>query len=262
MRNFPVTLDDSLQVSSWNALASVRLTIRGFVRNPEGLWLPFSGEHVPNTDRTINSTLIGLPDGELTNVSVFVSAAAPIIGQTFVRLQIIRGSAAAGTIQATLAAGYVTAVQPLAFPGSGVRRSVDGPGALRSITGTDPAAGVEIAETVPTGARWKLLTMQFTLVTDATVANRNVSVGFDDGATLYGQYNNNVNTTAGLAHVHSAGAAIGFSTTSGSERHISTPVDMVQLAAHRIRTITANLQAGDNYGAPQLLVEEWLEGAA
>ena len=37
--------------------------------------------------------------------------------------------------------------------------------------------------------------------------------------------------------------------------------DLILLAGHRIRTSTSSLQAGDDWGAPQLLVEEWLEGA-
>jgi hypothetical protein len=39
------------------------------------------------------------------------------------------------------------------------------------------------------------------------------------------------------------------------------PNGLMLLAGHRIRTNTQNLQVTDDWGAPQFLVKEWLEGA-
>ncbi len=261
MRGFPVSYGDALQISSWNALASVGLTIRGYTRGSDGTISPFSAAHVPNTDRTIASTLVGLPDGELVNASVFVSAAAPIIGQTFVRLQLVRGLGSAGIALATLAAGYVTAVQPLAFPGSGVARSVDGPGAIRNITGTNPAAGAEVVETVPVWARWMLRGFGVVFVTDATVTNRETHLTIDNGTTIV--YESGVNAVSSASQTVRTVLSSGDTpTTSSSVRVLNGPgFPLTLLAGSRIGTLTPNLQAGDDYGAPQLLVEEWLEGA-
>jgi len=262
MRAFPLTGAAALQVSSWNMLASVRLTIRGYTRDVTDRVTPFEFAHVPTSDRAITSTIHPLPEGELLNATVFVTGAAPITGQTFVRLQLLRGRETSSVVLGTLAAGYVTAVQPLAFPGSGVKSSLKRPGALRAITGTDPAAGVEISETVPTGARWRPLAIRFALVTDATVANRESLLTFDDGATVFATSPPQGAQTASTTFTHNW-----LDTTTPRIALLSlvlnTPLPRLDLlAAARVRTVTTNLQAGDNYGAPQLLVEEWLEGAA
>lgn len=253
---------DALQVSSWNSLTGVTLTIAGRFRTLDGQDSPFSFASVPATDRTIVSTLRALGDGWLLNVTVFVSAAAPITGQTFVRLQIVRGLASSGIVLGTLAAGYVTAVQPLAWPGSGVKSSLEGQGALRSITGTNPAAGVESTETVPAGARWRLLLYINDFVTDATVSNRLPRLVLDDGASPEWIADAAEVQALSVTRNHHAGAGSTRLVVVGSQGVWHLPVDLRLLAAHRIRTLTTNLQAGDNWGAPQLLVEEWLEGAA
>lgn len=257
-----VSGDTVLQVSSWNSLASVKLTIAGRFRNLDGREVPFSFAHTPNTDRTIKSTLHSLGDGWLLNVTACASSAAPIIGQTFVRFQLVRGLDTSGIVLATLAACYVTAVQPIAWPGSGVRSSLDGDGALRSIAGTNPAAGADISETVPTGARWFLHSLTATLVTDATVATRNIALVFDDGASE-------------LVSAVSQGGQAAFLTYKWSFTHNGAPFSTPQLArpvnpttpvkllaGWRIRTVNQNLAPADDWGVPQLLVEEWLEGAA
>jgi hypothetical protein len=262
MRAFSLTGAAALQVSSWNSLASVRLTIRGYTRDVTDRVTPFEFAHVPASNRTITSTIHPLPEGELLNVTVFLNGAAPITGQTFVRLQLLRGRETSSVVLGTLAAGYVTAVQPLAFPGSGVKSSLAGPGALRSITGTNPAAGVEISETVPTNARWRVYAVRFALVTDATVASRESLLTFDDGATVFA-----VSMPAGAQAASSTFTHDWFHHTfprvAAASAELNQPLPRIDLlAAARVRTVTTNLQAGDNYGAPQLLVEEWLEGAA
>lgn len=262
MLPFPLTGADALQVSSWNALASVRLTIRGYTRAIDGRVAPLNETHLANTDRTIRSTVHPLPEGELRALTVFVTGAAPIIGQTFVRLQIIRGLASSGIVLATLAADYVTAVQPLAWPGSPVKRSVEGPGAVRSITGTDQAAGVEVTETVPTGARWRLITARATLTTSATVANREASLVINDGATTLTRLPVGEIETASAAFLYCWGVGlIRGAPSQAGDRLIPIP-PAVLLAGYRVETLTANLQGGDDWDTPQLLVEEWLEGAA
>lgn len=133
----------------------------------------------------------------------------------------------------------------------------DGPGTIRSITGTDPAAGAEISETVPADARWRLMGVGLTLVTDATAANREVRLVIDDGTTIIAEIPAGVTQVASETRRYSFGA--GFPRGAGAQSlNVIAPLPPVVLGAgYRVRTLTTNLQAGDNYGAPQLLVEEW-----
>lgn len=221
----------------------------------------FDHRVVSTGSRTVPDTLIrSLGCGWLLNLTAISGAAVTGLGQKVVTVDLVRGPNAAGGVLATLLQGPVSSLQRLGWPGSPLVTSLDVPGVLRSITGTDPAANTEISETVPTGARWKLRAMSFTLVTDATGANREVNLVLDDGANILHVTSSGFTHIASLTKRYSA-ALIGTSVapTQATDRQIVLP-DLILPGGARIRTVTTNLQATDNYGAPQLLVEESLEG--
>lgn len=256
-----VTDDDFLLVTSINAAATVRLTIGGRLLRRDGTVVPLAEAHTPNTDRTAATSAHKLAEGWLQSVTV-IATAASVHGLTFVRIDLCRGQVNGARVPiATLAQGIVTSAQRLAWPGSPLAATHERDGALRAVTGTDPAAGAEISEAVPTGARWDLLAISFQLVTDATVANRETALTFDDGATIYFTSPSGFAQTASLTRRYSA-AAIGAQTApaAGTDRQILIPL-ITLLPGHRIRTATTGIVAGDNYGAPLLLVRETLEGS-
>lgn len=131
-------------------------------------------------------------------------------------------------------------------------------GRPRLITGTNPAAGVEISETVPSGVSWKILTVMIHLVADATVANRILEVRFDDASTTdVWRYQHTSPITASQDRILLQGRSLGAQMTGGNNNVILIPLPALVLpAGFRIRTITANLQAGDDYAAPVFFVEE------
>lgn len=136
--------------------------------------------------------------------------------------------------------------------------SSDGPGLIRSISGTQPSAGAEISETVPTGARWELLTFKTQLVTDANVANRVVLLSLDDGSNVYYRVSANVNHAASSTFQYQF--LQGFATPAISQiAAIQAPIPANNRMAggHRIKTVTASIQVGDQYSALQYLVREW-----
>jgi hypothetical protein len=253
--------DDYLLASVINTVASVAIVIGGRMVMPTGRAKPFQDRLVATSDRVAATKAISLGDGWLQEITAIVSGAAPIIGQTFVRVDLVRGEGAGRNVHATLVQGPVTAFHRVAWPGTPVQTTIGLPGALRSLTGTDPAANTEIQETVPTGARWRLISLRAALVTDANAANREVAITFDDGTTVYAEAHAGANQAASLTRQYAAarGGVRGAAAT-GTGILIAIP-EIVLPAAHRINTATTNRQAGDNWGAPQLLVEEWLEGA-
>ena len=254
-----LSLDDRLYIRSRNSLTAVTLRLAGRLLTPEGDIVPFNFEHTPATDRTASLESFQLGEGFLLSAVVFPSVGAPTRGQTFVELGFLRGLDAAASIVDVLAKDYVAENEPVAFPGSPIRPSVEGRGAIRSITGTDPAAGTEISETVPTDARWQVKAFAATFVSDATVANRFPSILFDDGTNTYFR--------AGGLDAHAASTTREYHWAPGLNDDVSRPELLTQAlpiglylpAGHRIRSSTPNIVAGDNYGAPQFLVEEWLE---
>lgn len=257
-----VTNDDQLKVTVFNALASVIVTVRGRLRGGDGITRPFVEVLTPTSDRVASSKIVRLSEGWLSNVLVVASTGAPLTGQTFARVSIVRGEGTPALEVAVLAAGYVTAQQPIAWPGSPVLNSTDGAGAVRAIAGATPAAGSEISETVPTGARWELLAFRAQFVTSAAVANRAAALAIDEGATVF-QF-----LAAGL--VQAASATVRYNWAPGnpvsaaaiiSDVFVPFPINNRLAAGHRIRTSTFNIQGADQWNGIEYLVREWIEGA-
>lgn len=134
----------------------------------------------------------------------------------------------------------------------------EGPGLLRIITGTDPAAGVEITETVPADKRWLLESFNASFTTDATVASRAPVLIIDDGTVLGATQRVPVAATiAASGSANIVGAQYGFSGTVLGYAVIPLSQPLYIPGGGRIRTGTGSLQAGDNYTAPILAVHEY-----
>lgn len=258
-----VTGEDALACTVFNAAAGVTVTITGRTLELGDVRpKPFSQTLTPATDRSASVIRFGIGDGWLLNVQVIVSSGTPAIGQTFARLSLVRGTTSNALDQFTMAAGYVSAKIPLSYPGSTVLASIEGSGALRSITGATPAAGAEISETVPTGARWELLAFFALLTTSAAPANRVPQLVIDDGTSTLFRIGGALNQAASLAQRRSwyQGAPAPF---LDNANNVGMPLpSAIRLpAAARIKTITAAIDVADQYSTVQYLVREWIEGA-
>jgi hypothetical protein len=174
--SFYVTGEDNLRIVSVNAVVGVSLKLQWRLADSRGVAVPNSVDHTPNTDRTLRHEEYTLGVGQLLNVTVFASAGSPNIGQTYVLVQLVRGSGSAAIVLGTLLGGYVTTTQALGFPGSPIVSSTSAEPAVRLINGTTPPAGVDFSEQCPTGARWQLLSLAAKLQTSAVAATRSPAV--------------------------------------------------------------------------------------
>lgn len=259
MSGFPVRNGDVVQLAVWSTISAPIVTLSGYLRTCEGELVTLQRTLGAGGDRAIRSTTFPVTEGEILHLTVAPASEGPSIGQTFARVQLLRGVGAISTVVATLAGGYVTFNAPITFPGV-VKHSLEGPGNHRAITGSDPAANTEISETVPAGARWRLRSMRFALVTDATAANREVVLTLDNGTlAAYARIPSGANQAASLTHgytfaLHTQKIAPGVALA-----HALPLPDVILMPGSLIRTVTTNIQATDNYGAPTYIVEEWLE---
>ena len=184
----------------------------------------------------------------------------PVVGQyCYVQAGLLRGSTAASPVpfNDSIWSGYLYSNAFNGYPGTPSKEITDGLGVLRSITGTAPAAGAEINETVPVNRRWNLIALFASLTSSATVINRTPAFFFDDGANIFsgseGIFTQPASTTSRYS----------FSTVVPSQAFISNflPVGLLLpfplKGNFRIRSTTLNLQAGDQWTAPQYLVQEW-----
>lgn len=262
-----LTGEDSLRLTAFNSAAGVTLTLKGrflpAVLYPDGS-LPrvqaFRHDLVPATNRTASTRTETLGEGWLLDAHVVVSAGSSSHGQCYAFVSIVRGKTGAIEELSTISSGYVTANQRLPVVMNSFAGMGDGAGALRSITGATPAAGANISEAVPTGARWELLGFRYQLVTSAVVGTRIVSLLFDDGV------NNPFNCSgppqtqaASQTFIYFHGQAQVSVSAATNANQSALPVDNRLAAGFRIRTQTAAIDVGDQFSGVQYLVREWIE---
>lgn len=253
---------ETLRLTVWNGAPTLTVRLSGRVRDLSGRIVPFVETLVPTTDRVATVLDRSMPEGELLGVSARVSSGTSRDGWTYATIELGTGQGAGFQALDVLAGDCITATRRVSWPGSGLRGPIDSGGFMRSITGTTPAAGAELAESVPTGARWELVAFAATLVTNATAANRQPAIVLDDGANVFFRGPMNVNEVASgtFPNYWSQGLLV----STGAPNNVvngSVPAGNRLAAGMRIRTITTAIQAGDQWGAVQYLVREWLEGA-
>ena len=251
-------LDDALLIHLYNSLAGATFKVVARVLTPEGVVRIVQKDLLTTSDRSQQNTRVWLPSGQLLTVSVVAVTGLPKRGQSWAVVMVESTLPNGVTTLTPLAQGYVTNDSGLLWPGGPYGSSVEGPGLIRSVTGTDPAAGVEISVAVPTYARWKLYSLRATLVTDATVANRIVNFGMTDGAAGL-MYLSGVTTQAGSLSYDYYFANYGFLPAPVSNSvFLNLPLLGQLYQGWQVGTDTILLKAGDNWGAPQMMVEEWI----
>lgn len=132
---------------------------------------------------------------------------------------------------------------------------------LRQVLVATPAAGAEWVITGPGQGLWRVVSVAFTLTTDATVANRGVVLVVDDGTTVIARTGAGAVQAASLTQNY--GAAVGTHTgAAGTALNVPlhNPYGVLLQPGWRLRTETVNLQAGDQYSAIAALVEEFPNG--
>lgn len=255
------TGEDNLRIVLYNSVVGAQARIQGRFLERAALFPgAFDRTFTPTADRLASTADMAMGVGSLLDCSVNVVAGNPLIGQTYCMVQIIRGLSGATRVLGVLLAGYITAQQSVGYPGSPILSSIESGGVIRAISGTAPAPGGEIIETVPTGARWQLLTFYGTLTTSATVANRVPRLQHATGATTIAVFPNLILETASLTWFNQWASGLNVQNLAGLQQTIAPlPNELILLAGQSLRTDTANLQAGDQWLAPQYVVREWIE---
>lgn len=132
------------------------------------------------------------------------------------------------------------------------------PAALRVRQSADPAAGVEASYIADEDEI--VHAVEASLVTSATVAARITSIAVDDPATgiEYMRFGTPGSQAASLTRIYSAAAYGTAIDNAGNTSTINLPIPQGGIPlkkGHRLRTVTVNIQAGDNYGPMAVLAE-------
>ena len=255
-----ISPDDSLLIQAWNVVAGVVLVVNARILKPDGTLIQSTWTYTPTAAAALNEWREGLAEGFLLTLSV--DSAQARAGACYVRVRLLRG-AAAGVylVSQTMAAGYVVMGSGLSWPYPRFVGPCEGPGRLRLITGTDPAAGAQVLEVVPAGVRWRLLAVRAVLITNATVVDRYVLLCMEDGTpTRWWASSPVVAQPASIGYTYqwTLGLNAGVGPLAFLPRDV-LPGGVTCPAGWRILTDAYGFQAGDNWMAPVLYVEEWVE---
>lgn len=255
---FYVTRTDLLSIVTRCSHATTRVDVRMRLLTPDGELRSLRYDVLPNSDRTQREDIFDMAEGYLLSALAVPTAADVQPGQLYVALYLTRGAAPAALWHQLLSAGFASSGFAVSYP---YNDSLVGRGARewdRVITGTDPAAGVEISETVPTGATWDMVTVTFSLTTDATVASRVISLLMDDGASQVSWNRAIAAQPASTTRSYWAGAQLQDDSANSGRIGMGSLNDRVLSQGWRLLTSGFNLQPGDNYSAPVLWVRESL----
>lgn len=255
----PIEADDSLVFQVYASVASLVVLFSGLHMDARGETKYWEREVRPTSDRLVTTASTVVGKCFLISVGATLRSGNANRGQCYVRAFIRRGSGATGIPVYQLLQGYVSDAYSPCYPLGRMEGPLEGPGMIRSVTGTNPAAGAEISETVPTGARWRFISLSSVLDTDATAVNRRPTLVVTDGTNTFGNYMTATNLTANTIQPVCFAEGIGDAVLANFMSQAASPNNFMLPAGYQLTTDSFNLQAGDEWTAPQLLVEEWLE---
>lgn len=129
---------------------------------------------------------------------------------------------------------------------------ISAPGPFLNVSNGAPAAGAEFVYTVPAGQSLSVESLQFSLTTSATVANRTVQVIIDDGANELWRWVSPTNQAASTTVEYvGAQSSVEYGAIRNNVQAFELP-NIILGAGYRVRTITVNIQAADQYTAQRL----------
>ncbi len=255
-----VTPDESLQLNCRNSLAGVQLQVISRIWNPSGDLIQSDFFITPPSDRSAQIVFQPLYYGYLASVSVYVVGPTfPRRGQTYAALYLNKNPVGGSLIQAPLGAGYLDSQHIVGWPYGRMQAAAEGPGVLTSVLGTAPAAGADWTQTVPSFARWRVRAVRATLTTSAAAGTRQVFLVADDGANTFYAPPSSLGQGPNQTITYDFVPGTTFLTFTGGVQPVVIPQDLVLDAGHRVRSLTGTLQAGDQWTAPRLLIEEVIE---
>lgn len=250
----------SLRILCANSESGVAVTVAGYRLDEAGEKHPFLHTFTPVADRSVTTRDLALGAGALMNLTAYVSTGTPLIGQTFIVVNLIRGFTGATVVLGTLLSGYLTARQALGWPGSPLTRSTEGQGFTRMVLGATPAAGAEFSVSCPTGARWQVLALRARLTTSAVAANRIPILEILNNATDQAYFPQFRSSPAGASDFYVWGVGLATFTPVAVGFNIAPlPVDLPLVGSVVLVSLTQNLQAADQWSLAVVTVREWLE---
>jgi hypothetical protein len=257
---FYTTGEDRLLIIAAASVPNVAIKIQARLLDPDGTIRVAVWTHTPTSDRAVSVESFALNTGAVMNVVMFASGDAVQDGQVYAQLFIRRGDGPGGTIVGQLLGGYFTRNQPIGWPGSPIRSSVEGQGAIVTTFGQAPAPGAQYVQPVPSGARWELQRFAAGFIASPAVPQRILRIQFLDNVDLTGLLYWPLAVQANETWFLTAAPNADFtSSVANASQQMSLPTPTILRAGQTWRTSVLNMAAGDQWTNPNFVVREWIE---
>lgn len=250
--------DDYLRVTAWSHWTGATCHVSGRYLLESGEIIRFGEQFTPPSNITATSIDIRLPEGFLMSLALHVHNATPERGAFYATAAIMVGNPVDDIESTVLIADYLSAASPRGWPYSPMVHPLEGRGTLISGSLVTDGAGPDIIYEVPAGLSVDLHALKITLVTDATVANRRVTVVIERPGAEFWRHNAQVTQAASLTRRYYYGfGAVSDSAGAVINYNYSLP-PMRLREGYRIKTEVVNLQAGDDLLNSTIFYEELL----
>jgi hypothetical protein len=161
-------------------------------------------------------------------------------------------------VQGLIWQGFVNYDSWNGWPGTPSKEISDGPGMLRYVVGSTPAAGAEISEAVPAQRRWTLLSFTALLTTSVTAASRNILLRTaDNSSNIFHESPCYLAQTASTTFRYFLAQRPTLTAPLSNCIAMQMPPRLFLKNGGTIKTSTTNIQAGDQWSAPIYTFLEW-----
>ena len=212
---------------------------------------------------TITNLNFTLAEGFLLSVALRTQDSTMKRGRVFGLIALIRQTSPVTTLQLELTRGYVSVFSPVAWPAIPPDFPTGRPGSIQNIPVSNPAAGADWTQAVPSLARWRILSVKATLTTSAAAANRCAQLALGVPGSLVYVAVPAVLQAASLTYIYNFGAGVTtlLATVGATTLSVITaiPVDFWLQNGASIASATQNIQAADQWSGIQIQVEESLD---
>jgi hypothetical protein len=249
-----------LQVSS-NAAMPETVTVFCRLLLPTGQIVSIQQSVRVTVSFTQRFAVVTLAEGYLLSAIVVASSALGR-GQTFARAWINRGIATGAPVNAALMlfSDYVTNQAAVGWPNGRTIYPTENTGLMNAVNVANPAAGADWNFQTNAIERSRIIAIRAQLAASATVANRTPAIRVRDAAgdVMFIAGNNN-NQVASATQGYSYGQGVPLGQSSATEFFAPLPDNLVIAGGQQIGSITAGIQAGDQWSNIWLLIEDWLD---
>ncbi len=258
---FYVDRDDLLFIRAASSVAGTIFRIGArILAAQDGTVRRWQQDLAPTVDRTPVQNGFPLLEGALLGINVHLEAGASGDSWNYATVGLAQGLEPIALSFHQLARGYLSETAPLIWPWGDYREPMQGRGITLFNNVMAPVVGTDHLFTVPAFARQSLRTARLELVTSATVANRRVifQVADDVGSVIFESASDFVQA-ASLTIFYQLAHWGDWRGNLNGRIPVDWPPELLLPSGFQLRTLTEGIQAGDQFGAWQMMLEEWFE---